>query len=102
MSGNSLKTHYTAKELAELSLACLPKTKQGVLYQAKKQGWTTHKKVGVGGEILEFELSNLPQEIQTEIRSRFMSAVVEAKPLCVRRWIWGVSPPNSGKSPMHE
>ncbi|UQX76919.1 hypothetical protein M3710_10070 [Mannheimia haemolytica] len=80
MSENSLKTHYSAKELAELSLACLPKTKQGVLYQAKKQGWTTHKKVGVGGEILEFALSNLPQEIQTEIRSRFMSAVVEAKP----------------------
>ncbi|MGY4848772.1 Mu transposase C-terminal domain-containing protein [Pasteurella multocida] len=80
MNENSLKTHYSAKELAELSLACLPKTKQGVLYQAKKQGWTTHKKVGVGGEILEFALSNLPQEIQTEIRSRFMSAVVEAKP----------------------
>lgn len=80
MSVNNLKTHYSAKELAEFSLACLPKTKQGILYQAKKQGWATRKKVGVGGEILEFPLLSLPEAVQTEIRSRFAVAVVESKP----------------------
>lgn len=66
--------------MAELSLACLPKTKQGVLYQAKKQGWKDQKKVGVGGEILEFPLLSLPEAIQTEIRKKFAVDVVKAQP----------------------
>lgn len=67
MSANNLKTHYSAKELAELSLACLPKTKQGILYQAKKQKWQACKKVGIGGESLEFTLTSLPEIVQQEI-----------------------------------
>lgn len=72
MSVNNLKTHYSAKELAELSLTCLPKTNQGVLYQAKKQNWKACKKVGVGGEILEFALIELPDNVQQEIRTKLL------------------------------
>lgn len=80
MSLSNLKTHYSAKELADLSLACLPKTKQGILYQAKKQKWKACKKVGVGGESLEFSLVTLPEIVQQELRTRFAVSVVEQKP----------------------
>lgn len=79
MSGNNLKTHYSAKELLAFSLSALPNSVQGIIYQAKKQGWETQKRVGKGGGS-EYALETLPENIQTEIRSRFMSAVVEAKP----------------------
>ncbi|SSZ29874.1 Uncharacterised protein [Aggregatibacter aphrophilus] len=36
MSVNNLKTHYSAKELVGLSLATLPNSVQGILYQAKR------------------------------------------------------------------
>ncbi|MDO9732357.1 DNA-binding protein, partial [Glaesserella parasuis] len=79
MSENNLKTHYSAKELLLLSLTCLPNSVQGIIYQAKKQLWETRKRVGQGGGN-EYELSSMPEAVQTEIRSRFAVAVVESKP----------------------
>lgn len=60
---NNLKTHYTATELANLSLACLPNTRQGVNHQAKKQFWIGRKRVGKGGGY-EYELASLPRDVQ--------------------------------------
>lgn len=51
MSNNNLKTHYSAKELLELSLACLPNTVQGIIYQSKKQGWESKKELLVAEEV---------------------------------------------------
>nr|AFA44267.1 transposase [Avibacterium paragallinarum] len=67
MGLNKSKTHYTAKELLSLSLSCLPNSKQGILYQAKKQMWNKRKRVDIGGGSFEFELSSLPIDIQAEI-----------------------------------
>lgn len=61
-----LKTHYSAKELLDLSLNCLPNSVQGILYQSKKNKWKGRKRSGQGGGI-EFEFSALPIDIQAEI-----------------------------------
>ncbi|MFC1059527.1 Mu transposase C-terminal domain-containing protein [Pasteurella multocida] len=79
MSNNNLKTHYSAKELLELSLSCLPNSVQGIIYQAKKQGWESQKRVARGGGS-EFALSSLPKEVQNEIYNKFTVALVQHKP----------------------
>ncbi|ARA70814.1 Mu transposase C-terminal domain-containing protein [Pasteurella multocida] len=79
MSTNSLKTHYSAKELLELSLSCLPNSVQGIIYQAKKQGWESQKRVARGGGS-EFALASLPKEIQSEVYSKFTESIVQRKP----------------------
>lgn len=76
---NELKSYYSAQELIDLKLANLPTTKKAVIDKAKRENWQSQKRKGRGGGV-EYELACLPQEIQTEIRSRFISAVVEAKP----------------------
>ena len=60
MSGNNLKTHYSAKELVGLSLATLPNSVQGILYQAKKNCWATQKRVGKGGGV-EYAVKSMPE-----------------------------------------
>ncbi|MGX3067677.1 DNA-binding protein, partial [Ursidibacter arcticus] len=79
MSENNLKTHYSAKELLAFSLSLLPNSVQGIIYQAKKQGWTTQKRVGKGGGV-EYALNDLPEPIQTEIRKKFAVDVVKSQP----------------------
>lgn len=75
MGNLSLKTHYSVYEIAKF----IEKAPKNVDAQAKRENWQSQKRKGRGGGV-EYELAYLPQEIQTEIRSRFMSAVVEAKP----------------------
>lgn len=54
------------KECAGLS--GLPKTPAGVLYVAKKQGWSNRKKEGVkGGKAIEFNVESLPEEARAEL-----------------------------------
>lgn len=79
MRENNLKTHYSAKELLLLSLTHLPNSVQGIIYQAKKQGWISQKRVGKGGGF-EYALTSLPVEVQDEIRQRFAVVVVNKKP----------------------
>ncbi|WP_305954853.1 DNA-binding protein, partial [Mannheimia haemolytica] len=79
MSEISLKTHYSVAELLSFKLSSLPSAHKNVLDKAIRENWQSQKRKGRGGGV-EYELACLPQEIQTEIRSRFMSAVVEAKP----------------------
>lgn len=67
MSFSNLKTHYSSKELAQMSLTCLPHSVQGVIYKAKREGWTSQKRCGRGGG-LEYELALLSNEVQNEIR----------------------------------
>lgn len=79
MSQKSLKTHYSAKELLEFSLSDLPKSVQGIIYQAKKQLWKTQKRKGKGGGV-EYALSSLPTELQKEILDKVSKSVVQSKP----------------------
>lgn len=75
----SLKTHYSVAELLSFKLSSLPSAHKNVLEKAVRENWQSQKRKGRGGGV-EYELISLPTEVQTEIRSRFMSAVVEAKP----------------------
>ena len=79
MSENNLKTHYSAIELLSFSLACLPNSVQGINYQARKNNWQSRKRVGKGGG-KEYALASLPQEIQTDIRTKFVASIIKAKP----------------------
>ena len=79
MSENNLKTHYSAIELLSFSLACLPNSVQGINYQARKNNWQSRKRVGKGGG-KEYALASLPQEIQTDIRTKFVVSIIKAKP----------------------
>ena len=74
-----MKTHYSAIELLSFSLACLPNSVQGINYQARKNNWQSRKRVGKGGG-KEYALASLPQEIQTEIRTKFVVSIIKAKP----------------------
>lgn len=76
---NELKTHYSAQELVDLALKTLPTTKKAILTRAKKQNWQSRKRVGKGGGV-EYALNSLPQEIQTEIRTKFAVAAVKKTP----------------------
>lgn len=79
MNDNNLKTHYSAKELVDLSLTCLPNSVQGIIYKAKKQQWRNRKRIGKGGG-LEYELSSFPQTVRDEIYKRFTTQIIESKP----------------------
>lgn len=79
MRESNLKTHYSAIELLSFSLACLPNSVQGINYQARKNNWQSRKRVGKGGG-KEYALASLPQEIQTEIRTKFVVSIIKAKP----------------------
>ena len=50
MEANNLKTHYSAKELLNMSLTNLPNSVQAIIYQAKKNNWKSQngKVVAVG------------------------------------------------------
>ena len=80
MSVNNLKTHYSAKELVGLSLATLPNSVQGILYQAKKNCWATQKRVGKGGGV-EYAVKSMPKEVQAEIVVKLGKSAVKNLPV---------------------
>lgn len=79
MDNQNLKTHYSVYELANLKLKTLPSAPKNIWEQAKRENWKSQKRQGRGGGV-EYELASLPQEIQTELRSRFAVAVMKEKP----------------------
>lgn len=83
MSANNLKTHYSAKELVGLSLATLPNSVQGIIYQAKKNGWATQKRVGKGGGV-EFAVKSMPEEVQAEIVVKLGKSAVKNLPVLAK------------------
>ena len=80
MSVNNLKTHYSAKELVGLSLATLPNSVQGILYQAKKNCWATQKRVGKGGGV-EYAVKSMPEDVQAEIVVKLGKSAVKNLPV---------------------
>ena len=61
-----IKSYYTAKELATLSLKSLPTSHANVRNKAKKEGWANRKRVGRGGGT-EYLFESLPSDVQDEI-----------------------------------
>lgn len=78
MSQISLKTHYTAQELADMRLPGVPETRPGVAARAKKQEWECRSRAGRGGGN-EYAIESLPSEAQEAIRSRMYQAILTTK-----------------------
>lgn len=79
MNEISLKTHYSVAELLKLKLSSLPQAHKNVLDKAKRENWESRKRAGKGGGV-EYALCSLPQDLQDEIRNKFVTSVVKAKP----------------------
>ena len=61
---SSLKTRYSASELAQMGLPCLPTTKVGIANKAERENWAFVETKGVGGTRREYTISSLPLAIQ--------------------------------------
>ena len=70
-----LKSFYTAKELAEMNLRCLPNFHVNVRNRAEKENWLSRPRQGRGGG-LEYAFSGLPKEVQTEIKAKELRALM--------------------------
>lgn len=71
----SIKTHFSAEELAQMSLPGLPGTSRNIRERAKKEGWTSQKRKGVGGG-LTYPIDNLPTEAQQAIREQMYQDIL--------------------------
>ncbi|MFV2030627.1 Mu transposase C-terminal domain-containing protein [Neisseria sp. S1] len=70
----------SSTELAEMGLTMLPKSKQGVEYQAKKQAWAYIEVPGQarGGKLKKYLVSGLPATIQAAIKQKQADALLAA------------------------
>lgn len=69
----TVKTHYSAAELAGMTLEGLPATKKGMIEFAERESWPRQKRVGRGGG---FEYQP-PEAIMAQIRERAASALLQ-------------------------
>lgn len=74
----NMKTHYSAKELAQLKLPGLPGASRNIRERAKKESWTFQKRKNIGGG-REYALESLPPEAQATIRERAYQAILANK-----------------------
>lgn len=72
-----MENWFTAQQLADLNLVSLPNTKAGVIYRAKKEGWSNRKRSGKGGGV-EYAFDGLPKEVQAEIKALQVKAEMKA------------------------
>ncbi|MCK3654881.1 hypothetical protein A4G19_03595 [Pasteurellaceae bacterium Macca] len=79
MEDLSLKTHYSVYELSDFKLSSLPTAPKNIADKAKRENWLSRKREGRGGG-LEYSLTSLPIEVQTEIRKKCGLTLIEQKP----------------------
>ena len=77
MHGISLKTHYTAQEIADMCLPGLPETRPGVAARAKSAKWLSRSRAGRGGGS-EYAIESLPIMAQDAIRERYLNSFLMA------------------------
>lgn len=70
-----IKPFYTAKELADMALSCLPTAHANVRKKAIKENWLSQKRAGRGGG-QEYAFDGLPAEVQAEIKAKAYKALV--------------------------
>lgn len=74
-------------ELSQLNLPCLPKSKQGIEYQARKGNWAFVQQDGIGrgGRVKKFIVNSLPQEIRDAIHAKHAAELlVESEELAAK------------------
>jgi len=76
----SIKTHYSAAELAAMKVPGMPGTIQGIGIRAKNEGWNTRRRAGRGGGN-EFALASLPQAAQDFIRTAAARELLASLPV---------------------
>jgi putative transposase len=84
MSDVTIKTHYSAAELAAMQLPMLPTTKANVIALAERSGWSWVEATGRGGKRREYAP---PAEVIDAIRAKAaqdLVAVVPAKRLALK------------------
>jgi len=74
----SIKTHFSAEELAQMSLPGLPGTSRNIRERAKREGWSSQKRKGVGGGLI-YPIDNLPREAQQAIREQMYQSILGSK-----------------------
>ncbi|MDT8422093.1 MAG: DNA-binding protein [Desulfuromonadales bacterium] len=67
-------THYTAKELADLSLPGLPASERGIQIKAKREDWEGRKREGT--KATEYPLSALPKETRLALAAGTPAPVI--------------------------
>ncbi len=71
---------FSVSDLLDLGLPTLPKSKQGIQYQAKKQKWRFEEMPGIarGGKTKRYLLDSLPAEIQAAIKQKQAAELLAA------------------------
>ncbi|BAK76461.1 phage transposase [Pseudogulbenkiania sp. NH8B] len=82
MSQPTVKTHYSAAELAAMKLPGLPGTIQGIGLRAKAESWNSRRKAGRGGGF-EYALTSLPAAVQEAIRTQVARQLVASLPTVI-------------------
>ncbi|ACO74168.1 Transposase [Laribacter hongkongensis HLHK9] len=79
------KTHFSAAELADMQLPCLPTSRQGVDHLARREQWGVRElpSRGRAGIARTYAITSLPQEAQAEIRRRQAQELQESATTCV-------------------
>lgn len=86
---NTPKTHFTAKEIAEMRLTCAPTSHYNVTKKAQRENWQSRPRTGKGGG-KEYALDSLPEAVQAEIQIKLAREVAEKQ-----------LPPNHTQTPNH-
>ncbi|HCN7215129.1 TPA: transposase, partial [Escherichia coli] len=76
MSDECVKTHYSAQELADLSLPGIPSTRVGIAVKAKRDKWASRVREMKGGGV-EYHIHSLPTETQKALCQRLAQQVLE-------------------------
>jgi len=63
----AMQSSYSAKELAALSLPCLPGSERAIQIKAKRNGWASIKQPGLGGSTTRYLTLMIPEEIRLAI-----------------------------------
>lgn len=71
----SIKSHYSASELAAMRLICLPTTKGKVLAKAEREGWPFVEQTGVGGTRRAYAP---PADVTTAIKELAVAKLIES------------------------
>ena len=67
--------YINAKELIGLGIQALPRTVKNVIERARRENWTSRKRVGRGGG-LEYLVNGLPAYVQTEVKEKLASQIL--------------------------
>ncbi|EOD9000823.1 Mu transposase C-terminal domain-containing protein [Enterobacter hormaechei] len=74
----SIKTHFSAEELAQMSLPGLPSTSRNIRERAKKEGWSSQKRTGAGGGCT-YHVDSLPEEAKKVLLEKIYQSVLATK-----------------------